>query len=271
MGATSLKPSKQEKGGLLDDADVTLQTVRFVLWDYQGAIDTPVPALFAEMVTDDGASFNQYYSAGDAKHLEPSEDGLRLLNKPGSKREGLNDNTNAAAFLASIVSAGFPEDQIDETVDVFDGLKCHVNRVAQKERKGLINPAQADGSKRQSTVLLVSSIISLPGETKKVAGKKGAAPAAAVKGKPVAAAAAPAKSAGTELYEEADELIVGLLTEDRYAESGVPKARLSVEALKALKGNANSRAIMGFITKDEYLTSEDRPFAYDGTSLTAPE
>jgi hypothetical protein len=96
-------------GGFLDDLDVTFAECRFVIWDYMGKAN-PAVALKVTMEEPDGLTHEQYYSAGDPTKLLPSTDGTILLPQAGAK--GLNNNTNAMAFIGSIVAAGFPEDKL---------------------------------------------------------------------------------------------------------------------------------------------------------------
>jgi len=175
MEGLSLRPSDAQTGGYLDDADVTFAELRFVVWDYQGKAPASV-ALKVSMEEDDGKLHEQYYSAGDPTKMQPSPDGKAII--PIAGATGLNVNTNAIAFISSIVNSGFPEDRILNDVSIFDGMKAHVNQVAQPKRPGL-KKAEIGEPK---TYLLVSKIVRLPWET---------APAPAAKGapKPVAAAA----------------------------------------------------------------------------------
>lgn len=284
-GAVSFRPSDQQAGGgLIDDVDVTLISLRFVEWNYGGKIETPVPALQVKMKDAEGEEHEQYFSAGDAKFLMPSEDGLQILNRPGSSRSGLNDNANASIFIASIVNAGFPEDRITNSIDCFEGLAAHVKRIAQPKRGGLINPGGGKPG-REATVLTVESIISLPWEKSKMpaAAVKGAPQTKAAAGKPngqagkpavatskAAPAAAAAASSGdldAALVEKADGHVLGLLADERFAE-GVPKKSLSTEMFRLLGGDSDRKAIMAFVLKDAYLIREDAPFNFDSDSGT---
>ena len=47
-------PVDLHAGGLIDDCDVTLKELRFVLWDYDGKADADVPALRVTMENEDG-------------------------------------------------------------------------------------------------------------------------------------------------------------------------------------------------------------------------
>lgn len=278
-GAVSLRPSDQQAGGgLIDDVDVVLLSLRFVEWNYGGKIETPVPALYVKMQDAEGEEHEQYFSAGDAKFLMPSEDGLQILNRPGSNRSGLNDNANASIFIASIVNAGFPEDKITNSIDCFEGLVAHVKRIAQPKRGGLINPGGGKPG-REATVLTVESILSLPWEKSKLptAAPKGAPATKAAAGKPNGQAgkpaAAPAKAATSgaaldpALVEKADGKILELLADERFGD-GIPKKSLSTEIFRVLNGDSDRKAIMGFVLKDEYLTRDDAPFNFDSDTGT---
>jgi len=277
----SLKPSEASSGGaVIDDVDVTIQSCRFRLWDYNGAIPAPILGLAVGFVDDDGNQAEQVYSAGETKHFVPSDDGSEAI-KVGSI-ETLNDNTNAMAFLVSLVNAGFPEDKIADKVTVFEGTRVHVKQAPQPKRAGLKNQQPNQGNK---TVLLVSQIHSFPWDAKpagKTLGKPKAAGAGI--GKPVVAAAAPVVAQGAapaaapaasaapsqggngaahDFTGDAIGLVLSILA----AKGGsIPKAMIAQEAFKALATDPNRNAIVQLVYKDEFLKSG--PWGFDGTTVS---
>ena len=96
---------------------------------------------------------------------------------------GLNVNTNAVAFISSIVNAGFPEDKLANDISIFNGMGAHVNQVAQPKRPGLKKPEGQEGK----TYLLVTKINRLPWEAAPKPVAKGAPAAAPRTAAPVAA------------------------------------------------------------------------------------
>lgn len=293
--AVSLKAALQEAGGLLDDVDVICASHRFVMWDYDGKQGVAAkPFLRVVMypvvdgVIDQEAAVNQYYSAGDEKFFEPSEDGMRLLNKPGYTKQGLNKTTNAALYLRSIQDASFPDEKVENSVDVFDGMYAHAKRIAQPKRSNaVVKPGQQQD--REQTVLLIDEIKALPWEkdkmpkgpaaksgapaVKKATGAPSVAKAAATVAKPAAKAApaAPAVSASDmaeELIDKAQGPLLEALIGDKYPD-GIPKAKVSTIVYNALKSDKDVKKIMAFATKEEFLSGEDRPWVFDGDVLRA--
>lgn len=262
----SLKPSDAvQGGGLYDDLDVTIQKCRFQLWDYQGAIKKAVLGLAVTFSIDEegGGEFEQVYSAGDTKHFVPSADGREAVRV--GNLEGLNENTNAIQFLRSLVDSGFDESKIGSDVSVFEGTRCHVNRKPQPKRPGI---KQVEGAKDKD-VLIVTQIHAMPGEGKgkgkgKTAGKSGvsASPQAAV-----AAVAPVAAEANGAVHDKAVETLLGILA----AKGGsIKKAAVAGEAFKVLnKAQDPARnAICQLIFKDEFLSGEGVPWAFDGTTIS---
>jgi hypothetical protein len=264
----SLKPSDQQQGGLLDDVDVTLTSLSFVEWDYDGKIDHPVLAILAAMTDEEGAETNQYYSAGDLKRFQPSEDGKEAIAVGGSR--GLNSNTNAGLFLRSIVDQGFPEDKITSRVDCFEGMNVHVNRVAQPKRSGLAVKKTQD--QFELTVLLVTKINRLPWEK---AGKSGGATSKSPSSVRPTNVALPAATPGptvaaspsdTDLLDEAGSILLEVLASNG---NSIPKSRIAMKTFKALAGNPNRSAILQLLANDEFLNQDNVPWAFDGTTITA--
>lgn len=259
----SLRPSDQQQGGLLDDVDVTFTDVNFVEYDYGGSISTPVLALHATLLDGEGKANEQYWSAGDLSRFQPSEDGLSIVAVGASK--GLNNNTNAAALLRSVVDAGFPEDKFgDGSVDVLEGLVAHVNRVAQPKRAGIQTGAD---KKFDPTVLVVTKVVKLPWE--KGSPKGAATPkTAGTAGKTAASTAAASPSEGdSDLTTEAAETLVLVLGENN---GSIPKAKLAGKLFKPLMKNANRGELLKLLTDDEFLANgAEYGWEYDGETITA--
>jgi hypothetical protein len=268
----SLLPEEWVSGGLLNDVDVDITDMSFVDdWTYNGQVETPPLALRVTMTDEAGAETIQYLSAGDLTRFVPSEDGKRAVPAEGSTATALNNNTNCAAFLASIMEQGFPKKLVSDRVDVFEGCNVHVNRVPQKKRAGLAT----DGKERE--VLIVTKINSLPGE-------KATTAAAASRPKGVkAATASPKKAAGSasDTESEAPEIDVELATavvetvlavlEEKDGKA-VPFKTLSLAALKHLAGNPDKAAISAILKNPEQLAAVAEAlgdFETDGETVTA--
>ena len=177
-----------------------------------------------------------------------------------------------ALFISSIVDSGFPEERLENDVSIFKGMRAHVKREAQPKRGGLIRTREGQES-RVPTVLLVTEIHAMPGEGRKVSGKKKAGAK-----KPKAAKEAEEEGGGEgagldeDLANEARLIIMELL-EDAKFEDGIPRAKLSTAVFQVLMGNKseNRQAIMKFVLKDEFLGHEDTPFTWDGAIVTKGE
>lgn len=171
--AASLNPEDfVDGGGLIDDLDVVFESCEFIMFDYMGKVTPGVPSLKVEMSSNDlGADVEQYYSMGSANDWIPSDDGSQLV--AVGKVSNIRTTTNGGIFLKSLIDAGFPVADLGDDITVLNGLQAHVIRVAAPKRPGLKKKPREDGREYEETILVVSEIISLPGEKKRpAAGKK---------------------------------------------------------------------------------------------------
>jgi hypothetical protein len=257
----SLKPSDAiAGGGGLNDADVTITQARFRLWDYNGAIQVPVLGLSIDFETEDGGKANQVYSAGDTKHFVPSDDGRQAI--PVGKLEGLNENTNCMAFLASLVNSGFPEDKLGDDISVIEGTKVHIDQVPQPKRPGV------SGGDKNKTLGIVTKLLGLPNEGTKAG--KAKVSKAATKGQPVAQTQASPATNGAEDPDAIHGETVGHILSILAAKGGsVEKKALSNELFKLVQKDPNRNKIMALGFKDEFLNGAmgEVPFSYNGTTI----
>ncbi len=234
--AASFKPSTfTEGGGLVGDIDVTFKSVRTVMWDYNGKTPTPSPAIKAVLVEESGEEVEQYWSCGQSKDWAASEDGKTLV-AVGSAT-GINGNSNAGIFIASLVSAGFPESKIGDDVTVFDGLKAHVVRQATK-REGLTATPRADGRTFEQTVLIVSKIHKLPWENAAGGSTQGAGTTGGTGGN------------GGGLEEYVQGVILEVLTEEG---KPVPKTQLVTKVFQKCKAHPQKMDVVNLVHKDSFL------------------
>ena len=245
----SLKPSDYTTGGgLLDDVDVTIVKAAFAAWDYGGTRTEKVPALCLTLTGDevDGEQ-EQYYSAGSARDFAASKDGKELMSI--GSRTSLNDSSNAAIFLKSLVDAGFPEDDLADDITALVGVCCHVKRVPAPERKGL---KKREGD-RESTVLVVTEL----NEAKKA------------KGKGKAKAKAKGKAAGggedEDVTKKATAVVLEILSE-LPADEVLEKADIPSMVLAKVKGHPDAKAIFQVAYTDEFLANG--PWTYDADEGT---
>jgi hypothetical protein len=256
----SLRPSDFTTGGLIDDVDITVTEARFVMWDYAGQLRDPIPALAVTMETGGEGTpltetYTQYYSAGDSRNLMPSADGKALEIVGGTG--GLKSSSNAGHFLVSLVNAGFPEDRLLEgDISVLDAMECHVHRIPQPERKGLIKtPKQGD---REATILVVSKIHHFPWEGKKA--KAAGASVSKMPAKDTVAAEATATGPNAAMVEKARATVLGILAN---LGGSVAKNRLTAEVFKVLMSDPDRQAVLRLAYQDEFLMGEGHPWKYD--------
>ena len=158
MGDVNIRPDLAgEGGGLLDDFDGIIADLKFVMTDYDGSMPEPVPV--GQITFDiDGEEIIQLYSVGGSGDFAPDDTG-RGLKKLKSK-SALTKTCKYVMLVDSLVQAGFPINRMDaKDCSSIIGTKGHFLRKAV-EYKGL----KRKRDDRESTVLLCTKIITLPGE-----------------------------------------------------------------------------------------------------------
>lgn len=243
----SFKPSDAvEGGGLLDDEDVKVLKSRIVMFDYGGKAQ-PAPAIMWELERMDGSeSVTQYWSVGKATDWLPSDDGKQLV--AIGRATNLVNSSNGMMLITSLVNAGLPENRIGEDISIFEGLECHMNRVAAK-REGLDNT-------KNSTVLTVTKIIKLPWE-KSTKGKG--------KSKTTSKGGATAPEDSSDNLEAiATEFVLKILAD---SPDGIEKAKLAPKAFQEFsKDDPNRAALVQLLFKDDFLNAG--PWKYEGGKLS---
>lgn len=184
-----LDPSAHSKGGKVPDGDYTIKSVTCEMFDYGGSVEAGPALCF--VFEADGQTHEQYYSAGKAERLIPSEDKKRMVH-PRGEAATWSEGSNASLMLASLMKAGFPRERLTgDDVSVFAGTKVTITAVAQQKR-GLAN------EKEGKVISLVTKVISLPGEKAARPTAAGRAPAASTS-TTAAPAAAPAAASNGDL------------------------------------------------------------------------
>lgn len=297
MSSVSFRPSLAVDSGLFGDADATILECGFTMWDYNGT-QKPGPALQINFQDIEGKTHAQYFSAGDAAYWVASDDNSTLV--PVGDKRTLNSNTNFMRFMASLVNAGFPEDQLDGSITVLNGLECHVARVDAPKRPGLVNPKAESG--RPQTVLIVDKIYKFPWEQKPSqitkaaptpAPPKGApsivastigrpaAPATAPKpasgiggSKPAVPAKAPTPAPAPSAISPELDMELAMVVAEIAGENGgaITKAQLGPKVFNKLgAGNANRQSLVKRSFEDSFLESggmEGGQWSYDGATIT---
>uniref|UniRef100_A0A6M3JT52 Uncharacterized protein n=1 Tax=viral metagenome TaxID=1070528 RepID=A0A6M3JT52_9ZZZZ len=235
MGDVDIRPDLAgEGGGLVDDFDGTIADLRFVMTDYDGNVPDPVPV--GRIAFDiDGEESVQLYSVGGNADFAPDETG-RGLKKLKSKA-ALTKTCKYIMFVDSLVQSGFPLNRLDpKDCSSVIGTVGHFLRKAV-EFKGL----KRKKDDRDSTVLLCTKIISLPGED----GGKGKA-----KGK--------SKSAAPDdtLADAVAGIIQGVIIENdgEVAKKNLLSALFKSEDVKALD---DKKGALKLASDDTFLKSRD--------------
>jgi len=263
----SLNPEDAvEGGGLLDDADVLWSEARFETWDYNGKVKIPVPALKISMVDQDTKEEAvQYYSMGNTSNWMPSPDGTGLL--PVGKAEGIRASSNGMILIKSLQDAGFPN--IGNDVSIFDGLTCHMERVAAPARAGIKKKTNEDGSERTQTILVVTKILAMPGEAKKGSGKKTggskkkAAPKDAGKGNS-ADTAGDTGDAGDAEAVATDFILRTLGDLEKVSKKDLPTLAFKDDEVK---GSEHRNAVVKLVYDPDFLSSGPWSFKDDEVSM----
>jgi hypothetical protein len=226
----SLSPDDATQGGLIDDIDAKIIDAQTCEWDYNGQAAAG-PALAVQFEDRNGATHDQYYSAGKAEDWSPDAEGTGFVAVSG--KTGFNSSSNLMKFFGSLVECGFPKELLAAgNVKCIIDTDCHVMQVKQ-ERKGLIRTGK--NADREYSTLLVSKIHSLPGADTKSA-KPTLGKAAAGAAKPAGGKANGAAAAGNSDLDAIDAKLVESLMEALAETDPLPKKSLLQLASGAFKG-----------------------------------
>jgi hypothetical protein len=231
----SMNPDDFTQGGLLNNVDVRVVAARWERFDYQGK-SNEVPAMRFDLLPLDGSSQEtaQWWSAGDLKDFEPSEDAMTLEPVSTDSPSGIRNNTNWAIFLKELVNLGVAKARLSSgRADLFVGMEMHVTRKKIEDKdKG------SGGTMERKDTLVPTRIIKLPWESKATGART--APAAAAGARPpaekqtvtpadVGTVPAPAAAAGTPVV--LDDTVKAAVTEAVKAFKGENKV-VSLAAMK---------------------------------------
>jgi hypothetical protein len=272
-------------GGLLDDAAVRVNTARWVQWDYKGKSPKPAFALCINATDTEGKVYDEYLSCGDLRFFVPSSDGRKAV-QVGSQQK-LNANTNAVAFLMSIMNADTRGQlaaklKTSDDISVLDGLQCHVVRKAQPKRSGtnfIAAPGMEAQQQADKQYLSVEKILAYPGEPGPLSAVQSqAAPAATAAGSTPgngAAAAPPAggSTAGAATEEHAMGLMLNLLASNggKMTKATIAGKAFTHPDMKAIPDAPTRNAVLSLLTKAEWLGSEGKPWSFDAASGTVSQ
>ena len=249
-----------EGGGLIGDVDATITSAKFEMFDYGGAVPGGAPSLTVVCESELG-DFTERYSVGSKDDWMPSDSGKQLLALGGKK--GLSASSKFALFIKHLVDAGFPGDKLGNDISVLDGLQAHFVRIPEPERPGVKKSAkqtEREAKYGPPTMLIVSAILSLPGEKKKPAGAPKASGKKAAKDAP-----APAAPETGDLDSKVEDAILNIIA----AEGGSIKQNVvPAKLMGALKGDPDMPAAIRKLAEAGFLTGDARPWKAEGGVLS---
>ena len=247
-------------GGLADDFDGVVREARYAPFDYNGSIQDPVLSVRLKIerfgvdagADDDDRFVTQNWSAGNLEQFRPSMDGknptpgVGMEIEPGvyairvGERTALNNNTNTAQLMRSLLDAQVPREKFNPDIRFIEGLKGHWNRLPPDKKGGQFKdqtPEQAAKSSRRDVLCLTR----FDGFDAPTAGKPNGQA-----GKPT--------TAGTSASVDAKlvEIVKAALKPGAPA---IKKTALSGAVLKAAKGDKDVNAMVKRVTTTDFLES----------------
>ena len=244
----SIRPSQFVEGGAVPvDRNLLWKECRFQLYDYKNKAGDVVATTIAAVINfkdDDGAEYEQAYSAGDPNRFQPSADGKTL--EALTESTNLSKSSNYYILMNALINAGFPENRLGDDISVLDGLYTHNIGIPEPKRSGLVRE-QVEGA-RERVISVPDSIIKLPWENK---GKATAKPAAK---------SAPAEEDAGDAETDALAMVTEMLAD-------ADKVTRQQVATKAIRSKNQSVAKLVFSPKfAEVLTGAG--FSLDGEDIT---
>ena len=230
----SLLPDEMVAGGLADDFD-------------------GIERLDVGKEADDDERFiHQFWSAGNMDHFRPSMDGKEPTGGTGmeigpgvyairvGQRTALNNNTNAAQLMRSLLDAQFPREKFSPDVRFMEGLKGHWNRLPPDKKGGQFKdqtPEQRDKASKRDVLCLTR----FDGFDK--AGPTGSSSTASGTSKTSTASAS-----------SVDDKLVAIVTATvKPGAPAIKKTALSGAVLKAAKGDKDVNAMVKRVTNTDFL------------------
>lgn len=235
---------------------------------------TPMHSTLSILLDGADAPITNNLFAGNAQDFEISDDGHTLT--PAEEGNGPRKTAAWSQFIASLVDAGYDENQLPEEEINWEpiiGARCEFDQVTdesmvdKKTKKPLMRKDKKTGKEYPYTRTVVSEFLGMAEVGK---GSKKAKP-----GKPVAAAAAPAKGAkGKKQAEDVSEQAIEALT--RYLEAaegnslGLSKLRIKVITDKTFVNQpAEKEAVALMVTDVKWLGGlEEHSISFDAKAKT---
>jgi hypothetical protein len=248
----SLNPDDAVQGGLLDDADVIIESARCDFFTYPNGT-AAVGAIVAFKDAEDKVH-EQFYSAGGQNKIVPNEEKTGLVAVEGVTVSGVVKTTNLMAFLASLKEAGYNTAGLTD-ISTLAGLRVHVNRKTVQKQAG--DPADA----KDRSILLVAKI--LEAAKKGAAGAKKSTAAGAPATAKTTTAAAPAGNA------ELDDKTAGAIFEIIMGAGGTVEAKkIPAQVFQNAKKAQDADALkMSQRSADAKFLASRSEFTVDGANL----
>jgi len=263
MGA---RPSSFKRGGgYLNGVDAAITGYSFLVGetstikngDRKGEDFTPLSLVPSFRVDGADVDQSQRLLIGEATFFgEVSDDGLTLATPAG---QSIGANTEAGLFIASLVEAGFPEENFSDSDDEINfapmvGSRVHLVQVVNVEKtKRQGQQTGKDGKKYDLKDLKVKAVLSVGTGAPKAAGKSA---------KPAAGKAAKVVETADVAQLSADVLLAILNDAKVCPEGTILRAKLPVQIAKKTASSPHKDAIRKTIYSDEFLTTE-AGWAYD--------
>lgn len=199
MQGISFNPDTYVSGGILDNVNATLLTLRAKQYTYPNS-STTVVAVIGDMLGDDGATHEQVWSiGGSVNDWEIINDGKGVKNVSG--KTGMTNNSNLALMIQELIlNCGFPKQKVGGDLSVFDGLHAHwIQKPVPGDRSNM--QGQKKDGDRPKTFLVADKIHRFPWDTKAkgTAGRPAASPTPAPTASAPAASPAQSQSGGAAL------------------------------------------------------------------------
>lgn len=282
-GKVSFKLNQFVQGGGVPDGLYLISDHDVVAWDYDHKIAKNVTAVRVQLqpvkiegkqVVADGDMMIQHYSVGDIDKFVADETGKGF--RPVGTGTQLSKSSNFYMYIENMVNAGFPEDQFDNDLSVFNGTIAQLTNIPQPERnlpQSNLVAGASQPNRGPRTIPVPKVILKLPWETavrnvaaaapaaRPAATVPAAAPAPRVNG-PVTLPTAPAPAAAPAAESPSDEHMALLTDHLTPILAGAPKtqrtaARVAVfKSLNAAKVPVADRdAAIRIFNSDEALAN----------------
>ena len=280
----SMLPDEMIAGGLADDFDGIIREATFGPWDYMGTVDPPVLGAklkferldVGKEAEDDERYHTAWFSAGSLEHFKPSMNGTEpsetgpYATRVG-QRQALNNNTNWAQFLRSVLEANFPRDKFRPSIDFLVGAKGHFNRLAPDKKGGQFKPKEGDENKPQGgkkDILCMTRFDGVVGAN----GSAGANPPSSPSG---AQASSPSTGSTSGSASGLDDRLFTLVVDVIKGKGAVRKTAVSGEVMKKMKGDKEQGKAVKRVVENSFLealanaTMEDMDKYKGGVSFDA--